>query len=157
MTKRELSDTGHFPVFHGGIEPIGYYEKNNREAYSAMIINVGASAGTIGFSNKEFWSSDGCYCFSHTEEINQRFLYYALQSIETSIKSKVRVAGIPTLDRRVVERIHIPIPPLSIQEKIVKILDKFDTLTNSITEGLPKEIELRRKQYEYYREQLLSF
>lgn len=157
LTKRELSDTGHFPVFHGGIEPIGYYEKNNREAYSAMIINVGASAGTIGFSNKEFWSSDGCYCFSHTEEINQRFLYYALQSIETSIKSKVRVAGIPTLDRRVVERIHIPIPPLSIQEKIVNILDKFDTLTNSITEGLPKEIELRRKQYEYYREQLLSF
>ena len=51
----------------------------------------------------------------------------------------------------------IPIPPLSVQEEVVRILDKFDTLTTSISEGLPREIELRRKQYEYYRERLLSF
>ena len=153
LTKRELSDTGQFPVFHGGIEPIGYYEKNNREAYSAMIINVGASAGTIGFSNKEFWSSDGCYCFSHTEEINQRFLYYALQTIETSIKSKVRVAGIPTLDRREVERIHIPIPSLAVQEKIVEILDKFTELEAE----LEAELDCRKRQYAYYRTHLLDF
>ena len=55
------------------------------------------------------------------------------------------------------KRIKIPIPPLLEQEKIVAILDKFDTLTNSISEGLPYEIALRRKQYEYYREQLLAF
>jgi len=51
----------------------------------------------------------------------------------------------------------IPIPPLSEQQRIVEILDKFDTLTNSISEGLPLEIKLRRQQYEYYREQLLAF
>ncbi|HDL5923903.1 TPA: restriction endonuclease subunit S, partial [Mannheimia haemolytica] len=51
----------------------------------------------------------------------------------------------------------IPVPPLSEQQKIVNILDKFDSLTNSITEGLPKEIKLRREQYGYYREQLLNF
>ena len=50
-----------------------------------------------------------------------------------------------------------PLPPLSEQERIVEILDKFDTLTNSISEGLPLEIQLRRQQYEYYREQLLAF
>ena len=54
-------------------------------------------------------------------------------------------------------KITIPVPPLSEQERIVSIFDKFDTLTTSISEGLPKEIELRRKQYEYYRNQLLSF
>ena len=48
-------------------------------------------------------------------------------------------------------------PPLSEQRRIVDILDRFDTLTNSISEGLPKEIALRRKQYEYYRDALLSF
>ncbi|HFC6651483.1 TPA: restriction endonuclease subunit S [Neisseria meningitidis] len=48
-------------------------------------------------------------------------------------------------------------PPLPEQEKIAAILDKFDTLTHSISEGLPHEIALRRKQYEYYREQLLAF
>ena len=52
---------------------------------------------------------------------------------------------------------QIPIPALSEQERIVSILDKFHTLTNSISEGLPKEIELRQKQYEYYRDLLLTF
>ena len=51
----------------------------------------------------------------------------------------------------------LPLPPLSEQRRIVDILDRFDTLTNSISEGLPKEIALRRKQYEYYRDALLSF
>lgn len=55
------------------------------------------------------------------------------------------------------KKILIPIPPLTEQARIVNILDKFDVLTTSLTEGLPQEIELRRKQYEYYREQLLSF
>ena len=54
-------------------------------------------------------------------------------------------------------KIKIPIPPLEIQQKIVAILDQFDTLTQSISQGLPREIALRRKQYEYYREQLLNF
>lgn len=57
----------------------------------------------------------------------------------------------------ILSKILIPIPPLEEQRRIVEILDQFDTLVNSITEGLPREIELRRKQYEYYREQLLSF
>ena len=157
LTKRELYEEGSYPVFHGGVEPIGYYSKPNREAHSAMIINVGASAGTIGYSSKEFWSSDGCFCFSHSESLSQRFLYYLLQSMEGFIKAKVRKAGIPTLDSKVIEKIKIPIPPLSEQKRIVSILDKFDTLTNSISEGLPKEIALRRKQYAHYRDRLLNF
>jgi type I restriction enzyme S subunit len=51
----------------------------------------------------------------------------------------------------------IPVPPLAEQERIVAILDKFDALSNSFTEGLPREIELRKKQYEYYRDLLFSF
>ncbi|HGT8963174.1 TPA: restriction endonuclease subunit S, partial [Escherichia coli] len=51
----------------------------------------------------------------------------------------------------------IPVPNINEQQRIVEILDKFDTLTNSITEGLPREIELRQKQYEYYRDLLFSF
>ena len=51
----------------------------------------------------------------------------------------------------------IPVPLLEEQDRIVSILDKFDTLTSSVSEGLPKEIELRKKQYEYYRDLLLTF
>ena len=157
LTKRDLNQKGCYPVFHGGIDPIGYYGSSNRDANSVMVINVGASAGTVGFSPKEFWSSDGCFCFSHCEQLNQKYLYYALQSMENSIKGKVRKAGIPTLDNKEVEKLKIPIPPLAEQQRIVSILDKFEALTTSISEGLPKEIALRRKQYEYYRNQLLSF
>ena len=56
-----------------------------------------------------------------------------------------------------VKKFKIPVPSLQTQQKVDEILDKFDTLVNSITDGLPREIELRRKQYEYYREKLLNF
>lgn len=61
------------------------------------------------------------------------------------------------VSKELFKKIQIPIPPLSVQSQIVAILDTFDTLTQSISEGLPKEIKLRQKQYEYYREQLLNF
>lgn len=67
------------------------------------------------------------------------------------------MTGVPALNRKELIGFAIPIPPLSEQERIVAILDKFDALTTSITEGLPREIELRQKQYEYYRNRLLSF
>ena len=158
LTKKQLSqDKEGFAVYHGGVVPIGYYPTANRKANSTMVINVGASAGTVGYSREEYWSSDGCYCFTENPVLIQRFLFYYLQSIEHKIKSKVRVAGIPTLDANILYNLEIPLPPLSEQERIVEILDKFDTLTNSISEGLPLEIQLRRQQYEYYREQLLAF
>ena len=157
LTRQELSIDGKYAVYHGGIIPLGYYSEYNRDADTVMIINVGASAGTVGYSDTKFWSSDGCYCLDNNNRINNRFLYYYLLGEEHFLKSKVRYAGIPTLDAIIIEKIKIPIPPLSEQERIVNILDKFDTLTNSITEGLPREIALRQQQYEYYREMLFSF
>ena len=55
------------------------------------------------------------------------------------------------------KRVKIPVPPLEKQQRIVSILDKFEKLTNDISVGLPAEIEARRKQYEYYRDKLLTF
>lgn len=63
----------------------------------------------------------------------------------------------PSVQMDLLRKLQIPIPPLEIQQKIVDILDKFNTLTTSITQGLLREIELRNKQYEYYRDQLLTF
>jgi restriction endonuclease S subunit len=91
------------------------------------------------------------------ENFKSRFLYHFLLTRQTQISGQVRRASVPRLSKTVLEKIKIPIPPLSEQERIVTILDKFDTLTTSISEGLPKEIELRKKQYEYYRDLLLTF
>lgn len=135
---------------------MGFYFKSNRPANSVMIINVGASAGTVGFCDKDFWSSDGCFTLEQKGN-NVRYLYYAIMCQEKFLKSRVRKAGIPTLDGNVIEQIRVPLPPLEEQERIVGILDRFDKLCNDLSEGLPAEIEARQKQYEYYRDKLLSF
>ena len=65
--------------------------------------------------------------------------------------------GNPKLMSNVMATIRIPVPSLAEQERIVAILDKFDVLVNDIFSGLPAELEMRRKQYEYYRDRLLTF
>lgn len=101
-------------------------------------------------------SSDACF-YAHT--MNPKYVAYYFQTEQFQKQKRCFITG--TKVRRVnsndLAKIKIPVPPLAEQERIVSILDKFDTLTNSISEGLPKEIELRRKQYEYYCNQLLSF
>ncbi len=68
-----------------------------------------------------------------------------------------QAGGVPSQTQSVLNELKIPIPSIKVQKEIVTILDKFDTLTNSITEGLPREIELRQQQYAHYRDLLLCF
>lgn len=152
LTKKQLSEDSGYPVYHGGVEPIGYYDESNRAANSVMVINVGASAGTVGFCREEFWSSDGCYCLALSEGIDSRYCYYALKSQERGIISKVRHAGIPTLDAGVLVKFEVPVPPLEIQREIVRVLDSFTDLEAD----LEAELEARKAQYAYYRDRLLS-
>jgi len=153
LTRKLLSTKEKYPVFHGGLEPMGFYSNTNRLANTVMIINVGASAGTVGYSDVDFWSSDGSYCIAHSEFINNRFLYYYLLGKENYLKSRVRVAGIPTLDAFVIESLQIPIPPLEVQNEIVKNLDTFGVLSKELS----RELLARNKQYEHYRDLLLKF
>lgn len=157
LTKNELSQTTGYPVYHGGIQPLGYYHKCNREANTVMIVNTGASSGTVGYSVNPFWASDGCYCLKHSDKVLSRYLYYSLIVQQGKLQSQVRFAGVPTLDAKPILNLSIMIPPLDEQERIVSILDKFDALVNDLTEGIPAELEARRKQYAYYRDKLLSF
>lgn len=90
---------------------------------------------------------------------NPKYLSYALSTTDArlqkssgKVKSKVVHASTESI-----KGITIPVPPLEVQRQIVQILDRFDALCNDLTQGLPAEIEARRKQYEYYRDQLLTF
>jgi type I restriction enzyme, S subunit len=90
---------------------------------------------------------------------NPKFIAYYLQT-SSFFKQKCKIAhGTKVIEvaPKELEKILIPLPPLEEQERIVAILDRFDTLCNDLTSGLPAEIEARRKQYEYYRDKLLSF
>lgn len=97
--------------------------------------------------------------FKPSDKIIGKYLAYYTQTERFTRDKRRFVKGTKVIDVSAndLAKIKIPIPPLVEQERIVSILDKFDSLTNSISEGLPKEIELRRKQYEYYRNELLSF
>ena len=91
--------------------------------------------------------------------VNAKYLYHILADdkfFNYNMKY-AKGAKMPRGDKQKIMDYLIPFPPLEEQQRIANILDKFDTLVNSISEGLPKEIALRRKQYEYYRERLLSF
>jgi type I restriction enzyme S subunit len=89
------------------------------------------------------------------EVINDKFIFYYITNLYEKLKSEMRNYGM--LNLTTLRQFKIPTPPSEEQPRIVAILDKFDALTNSITEGLPREIELRQKQYEYYRDLLLNF
>ncbi|WP_292981097.1 restriction endonuclease subunit S [Nitrosomonas sp.] len=101
-------------------------------------------------------SSDACI---YRNDLNPKFVSYFFQTERFQKQKRLHITG--TKVRRVnaddLAKLLIPIPHPGEQARIVAILDKFDALTNSLTEGLPREIELRQKQYEYYRDLLLSF
>ena len=94
----------------------------------------------------------------NTKILNRYYWYFSKSNLYWKQANKlVSTAGQPQFNTNAVSRVVIPVPPLSVQENIVKILDRFDKLNNDMSEGLPAEIEARKKQYEYYRDTLLSF
>lgn len=95
--------------------------------------------------------------FRHNE--NVKYLAYYFQTTEFQQMKQKYIVGtkVKDISKENLSNLTVPIPPLTEQKRIVEILDKFDKLTSDLTDGLPHEIELRQKQYEYWREQLLSF
>ena len=118
--------------------------------------NLIARTTPIAFSiSGKSWVNNHAHVLKFNTYEERRFVEYYLNSID--LMPYISGAAQPKLNQKNLNKIKIPSPSLVVQQRIVTFLDKFDTLVNSISEGLPKEIELRRKQYEYYREQLLSF
>ena len=126
------------------------------------VDDVGKAVAWIG--NEKVAIHDDSYAFRHS--MNPKFISYVMQTA-AFIEEKAKHVSRGKVNRLLINgigKVRIPIPypdntekSLAEQARIVAILDKFDALTNSISEGLPREIALRQKQYEYYRDLLLSF
>lgn len=167
--KEQTSEIGEIPFYKIGTfgkTPNAYITRELFEEYKSKFsypkkgdILISAS-GTIGrtviFDGKDAYFQDSNIVWIENDEkkVLNKFLFYFYQITNWNV---AQGGTIQRLYNDNLKKIKIPLPSLEEQRRIVNILDKFDTLTNSITEGLPKEIELRRKQYEYYREKLLSF
>ena len=156
VVKSQLMETGEYPVFQNSLTPMGYYDKFNCKEKTVFVIMAGA-AGEIGYSSTAFWAADDCFCLICPPNLESRFLYYNLLNQRDLILSKVRRASIPRLAREVVESLSVPVPPLPVQREIVRILDNFTEHITELTEQLNLELTARKKQYEFYRNQLLTF
>lgn len=145
---------GEIPVYgSGGI--MTYVDQYVYDKPTVLIPRKG-SLGNLFYLEEPFWNVDTIYYTKiDSSIIIPKLLYYYLQT--QHLEEKNNAGGVPSLTQNVLKPIPIPIPPLKEQERIVGILDRFETLAHSITEGLPRELELRRMQYSYYRDLLLTF
>ena len=168
MSKGYLVDNiGRYPVYSSQTANNGMIGSIDTFDFDGEFVSWttdGANAGTVFYRTGKFSITNVCGLIkiNDSSPLNYKYLFYWL-----TIEAKSHVysgMGNPKLMSHQVEKIPVPIPcpgdpekSLAIQSEIVRILDKFDTLTSSISEGLPREIELRQKQYEYYRDLLFSF
>ena len=144
-----------YPIYSNGEEIYGFTDNYRINKDAVTISSIGAKTGTIYFRKAYFTPIIRLKVLVPKNEktLNSRYVFHYLSNITISTKR----SSVPNINANEVKSIKIPLPSLEEQLRIATILDKFDTLVNSISEGLPKEIALRRKQYEYYREKLLSF
>ena len=153
FNKSDMKDVGSYPVINGGINPSGYTEVYNEEENTITISQGGASAGYVNFLESKFWLGAHCYALKPYSVVLNRYLYHYIKQNETTLQQCQYGAGIPALAKNTISSLEIPLPPLSVQEEIVRILDIF---TNLAAE-LQAELQARQQQYQYYRDTLLSF
>ncbi len=156
VNKIDISQNpGDFPVINSGREPLGFIDKYNTEDDPIGITTRGAGVGSVTWCEGKYFRGNLNYSVTINDlnKLNIRFLYHLLLQDQTGIQQLATHQGIPALNKSNLEKLIIPIPPLAIQQEIVKILDTFTTLEAE----LEAELEARKKQYEYHRDELLTF
>ncbi|UOR22802.1 restriction endonuclease subunit S [Helicobacter pylori] len=151
----EVKNKGMYPVINSGRDLYGYYHDFNNDGENITIASRG-NAGFINYFNEKFFAGGLCYPYKvkDTNELLTKFLYFYLKTNEIQIMENLVFRGsIPALNKADIETLAIPIPPLEVQQEIVKILDAFTELNTELN----TELKVRKKQYEYYREKLLAF
>ncbi|HFR3959798.1 TPA: restriction endonuclease subunit S, partial [Streptococcus suis] len=146
---------GDVPVYGSG-GAMGEFVSEYAYNKPTVLIPRKGSISNLFYLEKPFWNVDTIY---YTEiddsQVVPRYLYYYLTTID--LESMATNPTRPSLTQAILDKIPIPVPSLPIQQRIVQVLDNFDAVCNDLNIGLPKEIELRQKQYEYFREKLLTF
>ena len=144
-----------YPIYANGKDVYGYSDSYRIKDDAVCISSIGANAGTVFFKK-------GCFTpiirlkviVPITNMVNTKYLYYAVSTLRIKTKGN---GGIPNINAKNKKKLLVPIPSFSEQQRIVSILDKFETLVNDLSQGLPAEIAAVQEQYEYYRNKLLTF
>lgn len=139
----------------GGNGIRGYVSDFSHSGEFPIIGRQGALCGNLYFAQGDFYATEHAVVVKPILNQNKKFLYYLLKYL--NLNQYATGGAQPGLAVSNLNKLRIPIPSLEEQERIVKILDQFDALVNDTTYGLPAEINARKQQYEYYRNQLLTF
>ncbi len=154
--KNKQTIDGQYPVYNGGTANTGFYDDFNRTANKIIISARGANAGYVNRVFTNFWSGNSCYSVDITDNnVDWNYVYYCLKSGESKLLGEQQKGSIPAVSKKQVEQFRIPLPPLPVQQEIVRILDNFTELTAELNKNLEEELAARQKQYEHYRDELL--
>lgn len=145
------------PIISNGIGENALYGYTDAPKVEEPAVTV-AARGTIGYAEYRDYPFYPIIRLltaipKDSTVVNTKYLYYCLQGKQYSVP----MGGIPQLTAPELKKVEIPIPSLDVQNRIVQVLDNFDALCTDLSSGLPAEIEARQKQYEYYRDKLLTF
>lgn len=151
VVRSQLTEVG-YPVYQNCLTPMGCFEDTNCPKGTTFVI-CGGAAGNVGYTDVDCWAADDCEYIECSHTILNRYVYYCLMSKQHYLLSKVRKASIPRLSPNVIKDLEIPVPPLPVQEEIVRILDTFTELQAE----LQAELQKRKQQYNYYLDNLLNF
>ncbi len=159
--KEIANEDGDIRIFAGGKTVIDAFEddipKANITRVPAVLVQ---SRGVIDvvYYDKPFTFKNEMWAYTADTVTEIKYLYYVLKNnINTFREVACGMGSLPQISLKVTEEFKIPVPTIEEQQRIVDILDRFDSLCNDISTGLPAEIEARQKQYEFYRDKLLSF
>ncbi len=156
ITKKAVT-FGKVPVISGGRQPAYYHNEANRSGETIAISSSGVYAGYVSYWDIPVFLADSFSVSPKQKTLMPKYLFHYLTTQQDAIHATKSTGGIPHVYSKDLQNFLIPIPPLEIQQEIVKILDQFSILTTDLLAGIPAEIKARKKQYEYYREKLLTF
>ena len=158
VRKDKQNEKGLYPVYNGGISNTGFYDDFNMTKNKIIMSARGANAGFVNKVEVDYWAGNSCYSIEVIDEnVNWNYLFYVMKNSERLFISNQQTASIPSVSKKQVETFEVYIPPIDVQSAIVNILDTFYNYSQDINGILPKEIEKRKLQYEYYRNSLLNF
>lgn len=143
---------GDVPVLAGGQKPAYYHNEANRTGETIVVAGSGAYAGFVSYWTIPVFLSDS-FSVELDDRLVVKFVYYFLKNIQQKIFATKKGSGVPHVHGSSIEKFEIPLPPIEVQTEIVRILDKF----TSLEAELEAELDCRKRQYEYYRDKLLSF
>ncbi|MGL4647412.1 MAG: restriction endonuclease subunit S [Mycoplasmoidaceae bacterium] len=160
-----IRENGDIKILNAGkVDQFASKNESTKYINNDEIITLPRGLHKGGYPDVKYWNGEFINSMSNyvsksnnINKIRTKFIYYFLRNNIDLLGDNYRGSGIRMPDMKSILKIKIPVPPIRTQDKIINILDQFDTLANSISEGIPAEINLREQQYEYYRNKLLTF